>query len=368
MKSPEFRYIGEDSPEYATEYEKRLEPQEPRVFGEASLEMYKWRQGLLRSIDEGKATHSKSREEIEEELRDAFSSDKQTLIWALEGTSYDRGMAALGFFRVAWDDPETGEQLRALMPDEKFVNLQNGASLLKDARLSNELFARILENHKRRFDAEIAGFSAEVTRYKTEFAERALVAISNRDIPISQQLLERRLKETQIILSDPLVDTSGAEYRDGVARASKALEPENRRHAVFHELTHAISGRIMGLRDHEGWEKYEEKKTGLHIQARRRDRWLPVEKLRWLNEAVTEDLTLQLSGEDDKGAYVLERAELKNLIDQGVPRGTILQAYFESYDPEADGEKLPGWQAMVKNIRDVKGPGWLTKQERHFPD
>lgn len=127
-------------------------------------------------------------------------------------------------------------------------------------------------------------------------------------------------------------------------------------HIVLHEMIHALSGSTL-LRsktiDEEDKikEKVKNQKTGLMFMNFDHEGEVNGRKLFWLNEAVTEEITIQLT-DDSLMAYESERRKLKRLYELGIDREIIYNAYFEDYNPD-DPERVPHWKKFVAELKRV---------------
>lgn len=79
-------------------------------------------------------------------------------------------------------------------------------------------------------------------------------------------------------------------------------------------------------------------------------------RFRWLNEAVTEDLSVELLSASNlpisHGSYLKERQLLKYLTAGPrplVPDRLLLQAYFEHYDPHRQN-RIPKWKKLMEHL------------------
>lgn len=130
-------------------------------------------------------------------------------------------------------------------------------------------------------------------------------------------------------------------------------------HVLNHEFFHVLSGRLL----YKGERKYEDAdeivasygagRVGLRFTP---PLWLNGKsRFRWLNEAVTERLSIELSEKQGHSikdpAYVHERELLEVICTKGVhpiPFEVFVQAYFENYEPDVEkGENtIPAWRAL----------------------
>lgn len=196
---------------------------------------------------------------------------------------------------------------------------------------------------------------------RIEFKKR----IKHSNLPLSEKELDERLDSVQISVEDPIV--SGFKERDGafyavnkkaVLNALALSEKHREEHVYVHELLHAISGQVFALATvtHEsGYESHFVRSARVGL---RRNEEMSMPGFLWLNEAVTEQLTLDLLGGSDRGVYRPERDLLSHLIVDGAGEESwdiILKAYFN------DDIQDEAWDDLVRHIDQVFGEGYLSK-------
>jgi len=134
------------------------------------------------------------------------------------------------------------------------------------------------------------------------------------------------------------------------------------RHSLIHERFHSLAGHLYVTRKSEPQSKGKTVGIGLHKHP----------ELSWLDEAMTEDLTLRLleqmkerEGLDESlnGAYGIHRGLLDEIIRQsGVPKELFYEAYFEEANLNAKpGQRLPKWHALQKALHKKFGSKFLQR-------
>ncbi len=122
-------------------------------------------------------------------------------------------------------------------------------------------------------------------------------------------------------------------------------------HMILHESLHALGGRtILNIKRQEvdgEKSKVQQQKSGLVFLNNDKR----THKFNWLNEAVTEEITKELTGKES-GYYVSHRRKLKRLYELGIDREIIYNAYFEDYNPD-DPERVPHWKKFVAELKQI---------------
>jgi hypothetical protein len=122
-------------------------------------------------------------------------------------------------------------------------------------------------------------------------------------------------------------------------------------HMILHESLHALGGRtILNIKRQEvdgEKSKVQQQKSGLVFLNNDKR----THKFNWLNEAVTEEITKELTGKES-GYYVSHRRKLKRLYELGIDREIIYNAYFEDYNPD-DPERVPHWKKFVAELKRI---------------
>jgi hypothetical protein len=127
-------------------------------------------------------------------------------------------------------------------------------------------------------------------------------------------------------------------------------------HIVIHELLHSLSGTTIlsekKYTDDGEVNKVKNKKIGFsYIAVDSKDEMKREKIFDWLNEGVTEEISMELSGMN-VGGYVAERRKLKRLYELGIDREIIYNAYFEDYNPD-DPERVPHWKKFVAELKRI---------------
>ena len=353
--------IHEGSSEYTEQRLKKSRTIEP-VFANSTTTCYRENQKLLERLDQGVRGYSITREEVLENLKNPFGYVRDDL---------------RRFFQ---QEPERVqifvEEILAHHPIcdriQNVLRLNNPLSAMdiKEAFeqnwFDNEFLAEILEFHKMAFEVKQREFFEFSDKIREEFRICGLAAIESGYLPISKEIFCARLAEQQFSLSDPLLTKSlGSNNQMWRVSMNEKLPNHKRKHALFHELVHAIAGQSLIIYGEGPFKKMERTKSGLLYQSPTEKRSLFVKSpLHWLNEAVTETIALHLSGEEDMGYYAIEREGLKRIIEAGVDITLFRKAYFEDQDPLTPRlERGVAVRDLFKTIKATLPPKGLQAME-----
>ncbi|MEK7561879.1 MAG: hypothetical protein AAB541_03390, partial [Patescibacteria group bacterium] len=275
----------------------------------------------------------------------------------------------------------------ALQAEVDEFNEKTGGSVSIEElpQLPDEVFESFVRFHISNFKEQVVDFEAELESYRGRFLEQAKSVIEAGLLPISHELLERRMSHVALKAHnylDSALDEIWGSYndRDKVIRIVEKAPLEVRYHTFVHEMLHALSGVTILKKTHGEDEEdalsvdlslgmeasYEPQRGGLHISGkpldvvRHRGRFmiLTQERFGWLNEAITEALTLELVDEKE-GAYQSNR-ELLELIEGTMfgtvkdPRFLFVRAYFENYEPQ-DEYRIPAWKELNRAVNKAFG-------------
>lgn len=218
---------------------------------------------------------------------------------------------------------------------------------------------------------------------KERLATKILDYVAEIGIEANIPAIRRRLEEATLTFSEPDTQTSERILKDGYLAVYNApnrlatvplqsgegvLNPVEPRvmHSVVHELFHAASGQVFMVREGRIDNAPNLKAIGLE---RRGD-------FSWLNEALTEDLTINFmkrmgmdTGEAENRTYVVPRLILAEIFDtSGIPKSTFLEAYFEEPDFSASpGERMPKWHNLQDALTAEFGPHFLRRVTDGIP-
>lgn len=248
--------------------------------------------------------------------------------------------------------------------------------LFNPDQIGDKDYIRILKHHRDRFIKKVNIFEEKKPHYMRTFFNRLHDASFIPDYV--GQLAEVRLRNTSITLVDALNAKLDEKFGSFSINQNKLVIAEQvpeelEEHVFTHEALHAISGRtileksyFLSDQENEENEIYSHgdimhQRVGLKMFDEERF----FNSFHWLNEAVTEQLTLDLLNKNDSWAYKRERELLTLLRENGaatIPLDLFVKAYFENFDPsKPPGERIPEWKKLYRSINEAYAPGFLTK-------
>ncbi len=257
---------------------------------------------------------------------------------------------------------EMGVLLKPLTNEDAQVSLSRVGKIfnsIKNNEYSNTELLEVLKLHREYIFKKEKVLNEKIEVYKSEFKIKVEGMIENGELPKSALVHLGSIKIAKSNLIDYLTElTSGrlgsAKKCDGLLINSVLLEDkyENElKHVIYHEFIHILSGKGINLysfadSDGEllkaltGSSKYSKRiKRGLVFQAYNYES--KKFRNRSLDEATTELLTMLMlednnldDNEDDRfqGSefYVNERKKLNILLEKGLNKQTLFEAYFEN--------------------------------------
>jgi hypothetical protein len=225
------------------------------------------------------------------------------------------------------------------------------ASLIPDA-----VFIKMLDKHQESFEKRSQEIVSRFPGLKQSFATYFKEFVVQEGINISQDLIDERTGETQIMVIDRLLSAAqdyAGKHEGGVISISSAISDEALAKVFAHEMMHVLGGRLV-LRE-SGQEVYKELREGLRFNKRR---------FYWLNEAITETLADKIRP-GEHSTYEAERRIFEILRISGkeeIPENLFYNAFFENYDPNVpEGERIPGWKKLWVATNEAHGQGFLIK-------
>lgn len=235
--------------------------------------------------------------------------------------------------------------------------------------IPDDVFQYILTNHVGRFRETLGEFQTAIPFFQDSFQRRFAQKIIARGF-IDNETVQRRMAGTIVVLGDALRDDLTADRggyfdseTDTVMIAQQDFENLGE-HLYTHEMLHALSGRTLVLRTDAplAYMEFEAQRIGFRFQNVKQGRF------RWLNEAITEELAIGLTGDKEDRIYKQERNLYKLLRTKGkmvIPEELFLAAYFENYDPSLPpGERIPQWKKLYSAINEAYEPGFLVRLDK----
>jgi hypothetical protein len=281
----------------------------------------------------------------------ALREDHKQVFQAHRAASLEQARAHL---RTLADGPNTEVFLGVggLSASDKDYLTEGGQRTLLDSVLGlddSELLG-LLQMRKRTFAPHVDEQEFRIERRMFQFKENVARAVARQHLPIDGRHAQRKIDTTMLVAVDPLTlhkhhDASFSPY-DRLARIGLHLGRNTQSFgtAVDHELTHALGGIASAVNPDVAGSIYI-RRSGLSLVSQTQHR------LKWLNEAVTERLSLMLSLPDinyrllDRERmlrsarvtrYIFQDLIMREVlhgVDQDVSFYTVLEPYFEDDAP-----------------------------------
>lgn len=330
------------------------------AYGERSVQLFE--KELARRQADGEV----SSEEKEGLLEEYFGPNRDGILTAIfdlepgEDDSLRRYKAAAKAFFIKtfrFDDLKS-EAAGALGVDAEALSVDQAAQGFRDKRIGLELFYRLLKKHIELFYEKVERVTPLVEKFKGEFLAAMAAAIEKGGLPLTEDQLRERLGRDKISFTETLDMPDLGRHIGGYSYISVDLSEKRLKHSVFHEQTHAAAGHSIDPSTGRSPEGRQEQKSGLAVVMQLSDQEPMRARFEWLNEAVTERVTLQLleqGGESlDEGIYGPERNVLNSLIEGGVSEELFLRAYFDGHETGLGRmSELPSWAALISRMEEV---------------
>lgn len=264
-------------------------------------------------------------------------------------------------------------------------------------------FERLLRLHQAGFEKREKLFHKLIPVLKATFVSNVTTLAVMRELPAGMKLetVKRRMERTKVFLCDSttsnleqlmgaydghsesmaisenlvsdLIQRQAEEARKGGSKKSATtsvgalkeylqghFEELPIYHTYVHEMVHALAGRtIMGKEKRGEIKEIDTVREGMDFGGKDR-------AFGWINEAITEAITMYLVGPNMKiGSYRAERKLLFALLEKGKKHlvyRNFFEAYFESLDPDQDPDKrIPAYRALISDISEAYCPQFLVK-------
>ena len=365
METPKIKRVPEFSSEYQFERNKIKEynQENPRkAFGEFSLEIVdQYREDMRTRGVDTRDKISKIFEDYRQKLRELYSQNPLYL---------------MRFIDEIMSNSALREKISRLIPNPKFAMKEIVILFVtKSNTIDNDLLEEISRFHVAEFKRKSEEFKKKVPELVSNFKEIIGRAVSNGWLPVNLESVDKRIQnETTFTLFDELIQPKLANWGDynvieGVVRVRSTLPEEDWSHVVDHELVHSsVSGRAIIKNETKNdifGSVTIHQKLGLGFNNYKEPQQQFI--FSWLNEAVTEGITILLCGGQDSRFYVKERNILKDLISEGMSQELILQAYCETEVSEINGVRVPAWKKFIQKLSEIKGGKgvvWLHEMDQ----
>ncbi len=328
--------------------------------------------------------------ERNDELR-LFGSRYRRLqdLGATETTLKSELRSLKGKLRVSLEDPKSSQEIFDYLQTTGLgtILFPTATDLTADemgkkiVRVSDRRMSEFLDKHRELYWEKERELNKETPILKKDFLDQIERAVEEGRLPqISLPRVRKIVSSFHTELID-VINTNRLRRRGDMSHDDESvgigiteLTDGTLRDTFFHEAFHAIAGSTLIFTEDEvdkDWDRLFSTHSGLANTNGR-----------WLNEAVTEHLTLMLlddglsfdpnailrqaqkEQEDRKGnSYFYERALLGWVMRLGdVDPQRMLRAYFEDFNPEAEkGYRARSRKAFYKEITKKFGKGFLRK-------
>lgn len=238
--------------------------------------------------------------------------------------------------------------------------------------VNNERLRNFLKCH---IDEQMITYRESVARIG-EWEERFLARLP---ADVDRDMAKRRIAETRVVFFDELSaltswhsqDAAGTfDDKSSIARVDLTESPINQEKIYTHEMLHALSGRSLVFHPLRLTDRQTiiNQRVGFHITPYNKHGFMPHKgkaRFRWLNEAVTEDITQEMMSHAGYSTYHQERELLRLLQTSGnfeISNDVIRKAYFENFDTNLPaGSRIPNWKRLQKQLKEAYGEPILVK-------
>lgn len=314
--------------------------QETYIFGQEEIQELNQLKTELETL---KNDSTASRDEIEEKIKNTEQDIKDKF------RDMD-GFLLRDFIKELSSKP-SGEKITELSQGD----IANFERLLEKEAVPVDLLEEMIKDHLSLFETHNQEFKEKIAPVLlAEFKNRVQKAINAGELSLTAEEFESRLDGIKFELQDYLTTNKSGYYNPRnhcVQISSELLEglQNELERAISHELVHSISGRT--------YAKGKIVRLGLSFEN-----GTPDGILKWLNEAKTEEINMDLLETKSSPSYYHERTALKQLYGQGVSSRQMDKAYFENYnsDDPAIG-RAKHWREMIKSMKDIFPEGGIKK-------
>ncbi|MCW1930402.1 MAG: hypothetical protein KIH62_003730 [Candidatus Kerfeldbacteria bacterium] len=374
------RQVAEDSPE-VVDSKRKVKAQfasdvgSNRILGEHTIVQIDKLRDELKRKQSGDPGAVSSEDDIREriQIQEGIFPDYRGMFARLARSDNPQHTAMMATLHQEFLDSSFAAKYSSEMQNYFSVTGDSVVGFSKE--MPTQLVEVLFRAHIERYRQMEREFHERVALYKREFIDTVKEDIADGFVSMSEDLLERRVSDIDIEFNDTFQNYKGVygQHAEHIIKVTPGMEGALERHIVFHELTHAISGTSFMHVTSEFSEKIRNTeeihiaKAGLRFRTRRG------KVFSFLNEAVTECLAALWSGiPADEMLYAVERQALSVLLEKGVARKSILDAYFENPEIDRSGKhpalRMPKTVALMREIRQNGGPGLLLNLERIFQE
>ncbi len=363
--------IDPNSKEYRDEYNRENQLKNRRIFGATIIEKINEARLITSEID--RATKERSLMDwLKEKWKSVFEFHpyKAQLFFTEIVSSHSIREKLQQFFVANGRLAEVGDDKS---PFEIFMSDPHICLELPD-NIVEEATKNHIENEQRKFQKfeseELPGLMEKVNESIEE-------AIDQGVLPINLDQWHLLRANVVIVLQDFVLDertNHGSFAPDTGIQISPELSFEEKFHTLLHEFLHALSGkkvnRVRKVTKHDFEEDllwtdvdiyFDHQRHGLSFN---RDYPFRRERFLWLDEAMTEQLAMDVGKLIESESYCTER-ELLNLLVQSLGeegKKLFVNVYFENFNPKDESKKRhENLRRLMKAIDQKLGERFLVR-------
>lgn len=249
--------------------------------------------------------------------------------------------------------------------------------------ITSDEFVFLLRSHKESYESSSIIFNKYLQESLPGIKESILQYARGMVSEVDLINIEKKLQEVSINVCDPLTlqmnDEAGHYVGNSIFISYRAALRKNHFITVLaHELIHAASGNVViesTESDDYGIKEVQLDSTRVGLRFAKgplRDIASKKSLFRWLNEAVTEKINIEITNHEKKlQTYREERALFNLLCHNGkflIDETLFYRAYFENYNPELrqSGTGVPQWKKLWSEINNAYCPGFLRKFDQYI--
>lgn len=237
---------------------------------------------------------------------------------------------------------------------------------------------------------EIQAVTAQLEDGKEGLIDNLLRGLENDPeitYPFPADWVRQRLLRRRLVAMDPVVAVEANQAgrytaHDGDIGINTRGWLDGNESTIFHEFFHALAGETwtdagtgfpVNTRSGLTFTPPDMRQfvLGYHLNYPYDWRRPPANRLRWLNEAMTEFLTLRAcrysanppATQQDSDVYPSERRMLQRLLNAGIPLQLFVDAYFENVMSGGPNKRLPAYRRLSAAIRERFDDTWLVRMD-----
>lgn len=199
--------------------------------------------------------------------------------------------------------------------------------------------------------------------------ENLRLAIKEQGLSITEEYFEFVFTNTKVEPIDPAkgtldeVDGKYVQSTDTIF-VSTQRRIEHIEKTLTHEFFHALSGKtIIHYKDKLFHDEppSETDRIGTYFRSGTKRTFF------WMNEAITELLTMKTTNTKSENASYPEERKLLEFFLQKIDFSFFTKAYFEHFDPKLPPqERIPHWRVLAEKIKEVYGKYFLNDLEKYI--